>query len=210
VIFQRPLLNLFKRSNSTKIIFDGPDWSTPGIEPTFTQESEKGMQQVYQDLDCESQKFTFMHINLDLGLKKFFISPLPVVPKQPDFSFHRHLLGYALDKGQLRLEIRNTSSKMRRCRVVEIYPWQMRLFVSSIRLSWYSTETNSEISASETTASDNIFSYSPCLDRQRPSLLEREFILPPHQSLVWTMDFDKKHTHYSEYPMDPNRGIDIP
>jgi Gpi16 subunit, GPI transamidase component len=141
-------------------------------------------------------------------LKNFYAIPLPAAQQQPDLSFNRHLLGFALDKGQIRVEIRNMSAKSRHCRIIEIYPWQMRLYVSSIRLNWFSTETGLEYTDSSNL--DGTFSYSPCLDREHPSLLERDFILLPYQSIIWTVNFDKKHTHYSEYPMDPNRGIDIP
>ena len=133
-------------------------------------------------------------------------------------------IGSSLSHGKIIVQVRNDSDRPKRCRVLEVYPWQMRVYLSTLTTELLELPSNSCQNESCKDATENCqckfpkkpfkdlthgLSYSPCLDRERPTMLEREFILPSHHTIIWTFSFEKKHTHYAEYPVDPNRGLDI-
>lgn len=119
-----------------------------------------------------------------------------------------------MSHGKIRVQVRNDSDQPQRCRVLEVYPWQMRVYLNTLNTELIDLTEEAE-NGSSTSAKKPLkdlihgLNYSPCLDRQRPTMLEREFILPAQHTITWTFYFEKKHTNYAEYPVDPNRGLDI-
>ena len=131
------------------------------------------------------------------------------------FSFYLFAVGSSLDNGQIKIQIRNSSpTSSAVVKYLDMYPWQMRVFMSSLSLTLETLSTSGQILASEKLSSPiSFFSkliYSPCLDRQRPSMIEFEATLGPQMQATLSFDFRKKHINVNEYPMDPNRGLDLP
>ncbi|KAI5965987.1 GPI16 [Candida theae] len=130
---------------------------------------------------------------------------VPITP--PPLYVSRSLMGYSLDKGGLRVVFTNPGTKDVAFTYFESLPWFMRLYISTLDVTLknssgiYHVDDQSQFIKSRY--------YKPAVDRQRPSQLEFDYMVPSLSTLVITYDFDKSLLLYKEYPPDANHGFDI-
>lgn len=90
---------------------------------------------------------------------------------------------------------------------MDVLPWQMQVYSHTLsfekRGAVYSFETQDAL------GKDVPFAYAPAKNRQRPTLFETQFRLGPQSSVKFSLVYDKLFMGFTEYPFDPNRGMDI-
>lgn len=114
----------------------------------------------------------------------------------------RSLTGYGQDHGGLRTVFRNPSDKAIKLVYFETLPWFMRVYLSSLQLE----SKNPLLTLSDVIESSH---YEPAKDRERPTHLEFEIVVPPKTSFALSYQFDKAILQTTEYPPDANHGFEV-
>lgn len=110
----------------------------------------------------------------------------------------RSLTGYGQDKGGSRTVFRNPSDEAVRLVYYESLPWFMRVYLHTLSIT----------GGIKSQVIQAIY-YSPEVDRERPSHIEFELIIPPNSNIALSYSFDKSLLLYSEYPPDANHGFSV-
>lgn len=124
-------------------------------------------------------------------------SSVPEISKVPVYA-SRSLTGYGQDKGQSRINFKNPTNETVKILYLESLPWFMRVYLHSITVN----------GAEKDQIIQNIY-YLPEVDRQKPTHIEFELILPPNSNIALSYLFDKSLLLYSEYPPDANHGFSV-
>ncbi|CAK9441331.1 uncharacterized protein LODBEIA_P52000 [Lodderomyces beijingensis] len=127
--------------------------------------------------------------------------------ESPPLYVSRSLTGYSLDKGGLRVAFTNPSAKAAQLKYFESVPWFMRLYMSTLELSLWDSQSTRVVHNHSEIIKNNY--YRPSVDRQRPSHWELDLEVPANSTLRMTYDFDKSLLFYREYPPDANHGFDV-
>lgn len=53
------------------------------------------------------------------------------------------------------------------------------------------------------------WNYIPAIDRTRPAMIEAKLLIKPGTKVVVEIEFERAYLKYTEFPYDPNRGLDI-
>ncbi|KAL3230966.1 GPI transamidase component GPI16 [Nakaseomyces bracarensis] len=114
----------------------------------------------------------------------------------------RSLTGYGQDHGGLRTVFRNPTDKEIKLIYFETLPWFMRVYLSTLQLD----SKNSSLSLDDVIESSH---YEPAKDREKPTHLEFNIIVPPKTSFALSYQFDKAILQTSEYPPDANHGFEV-
>lgn len=115
--------------------------------------------------------------------------------EQPPVAVARSFTGYSLDKGGMRVSLKNPSDVPVTLVYDETLPWFMRIYLHTLVVSG-SGSVDSQF-------------YMPAIDRKRPAHLELKVSIPPQGDLTFTYDFDKSLLLYAEYPPDANHGFAV-
>lgn len=110
----------------------------------------------------------------------------------------RSLTGYGQDKGGSRTVFKNPSDSTVLLVYFESLPWFMKVYLHT--LSVKGAEMKEVIKS---------IYYSPEVDRERPSQIEFELLIPPNSNIALSYAFDKSLLLYSEYPPDANHGFSV-
>ncbi|CCH45141.1 GPI transamidase component [Wickerhamomyces ciferrii] len=110
----------------------------------------------------------------------------------------RSLTGYGQDKGGSRTVFNNPLNEPVRLLYFESLPWFMRVYLHTVSVSGGG--------ANELVKS---VYYSPEVDRERPTHIEFELIIPANSTIALSYSFDKSLLLYSEYPPDANHGFSV-
>jgi phosphatidylinositol glycan class T len=110
----------------------------------------------------------------------------------------RSLTGYGLDKGGLRTVFTNNLESESRLIYLETLPWFMRIYLHTLTVT----------GADQEDVLKSIY-YQPEVDRERPTHLEFELILPPKSTIAISYQFDKSLLLIAEYPPDANHGFSV-
>lgn len=114
----------------------------------------------------------------------------------PPIFVSRSFTGYSLDKGGMRVNIRNPSDSETLLLVYyEALPWFMRVYLHTLV-----TEGLGKILSRF---------YRPSIDRVRPTHLEMKIEVAPGGQFTFNYQFDKSLLLYAEYPPDANHGFGI-
>ncbi|KAH3672245.1 hypothetical protein WICMUC_004340 [Wickerhamomyces mucosus] len=110
----------------------------------------------------------------------------------------RSLNGYGQDKGGSRTVFRNPYDKPVRLIYLETLPWFMRAYMHTLSIAGGEIDDVVE----------SIY-YLPEIDRQRPTHIEFELLIPKNSTIALSYSFDKSLLLYAEYPPDANHGFSI-
>jgi len=145
------------------------------------------------------QHFTLADIDQPFDLRVSFEADktLPS-PQSPPLTVSRWLTGHGQERGGLQVLLKNTSPNPLEIVYLESLPWFMKPYLHTLRAS-----------VNNTTLPLHTIRYRPAIDRLRGTQLEVQLIIPAHQTLSLTWEFDKSILRYTEYPPDANRGFDV-
>lgn len=124
----------------------------------------------------------------------FEVMPVSRVP----VLVSRSMTGYGLDKGGLRTVFQNNLDVEAQIIYLETLPWFMRIYLQSLTIT----------GAEKDEVIKSIY-YQPEIDRQRPTHLEFEIVLPPNSTITMAYQFDKSLLLIAEYPPDANHGFSV-
>lgn len=153
--------------------------------------------------------FFFLDDDIDYDISFETENGINVAPiEKPPILVSRALTGYSQDHGGLRTEITNPSDKPIDFVYFEALPWYMRLYMSSMVVTFESKATSYTTDIDGTEHVKSMY-YKPAVDRKRPAQMELTISLPPKLTLVLTYEFDKSILLLDEYPPDANHGFAI-
>ena len=119
-------------------------------------------------------------------------------PPSPQLTVSRWLTGHGQERGGLQVLLRNTSPNPLEIVYLESLPWFMKPYLHTLCAS-----------VNNIALPLHTIRYRPAIDRLRGTHLEVQLIIPSHQTLSLTWEFDKSILRYTEYPPDANRGFDV-
>ncbi|KAG7193147.1 Subunit of the glycosylphosphatidylinositol transamidase complex-like protein [Scheffersomyces spartinae] len=129
--------------------------------------------------------------------------------EKPPILLSRALTGYSQDHGGLRTEITNPSNSSMDFVYFETLPWFMRLYLSSMVVSFENETSSYTIAGIDGSTHIKDIYYKPAVDRKRPAQIELSISLPPKLTLLFSYEFDKSILLLDEYPPDANHGFAI-
>ncbi|KAI5481499.1 phosphatidylinositol glycan, class T [Pseudohyphozyma bogoriensis] len=129
------------------------------------------------------------------------VYPHPSTLPLPPLTARRLLTGTGQERGKIGVELSNNSGEEVEVVWVEVWPWWVRGFISTL------DATSSSSSASPKILS---LSYEPPLARSRPTTLQTLLLLPPHSKSRLMVDYESSYLWYTEYPSDASRGFEVP
>ncbi|AAS52253.2 ADR333Cp [Eremothecium gossypii ATCC 10895] len=144
--------------------------------------------------DVKGKKWHDIYLDTDDTTKVYPVDSSPVFVT-------RSLTGYSQDKGGLRTVFRNPTDQPVSLVYFESLPWYMRLYLSTVKI-----ETDDNLSINDVIKSTY---YLPARDRERPTHLEYQMVIPANTTFALTYQFDKSLLQYAEYPPDANHGFEI-
>jgi hypothetical protein len=139
---------------------------------------------------------------IEVTYKKNIIeqSPNPKIP----IEVSRIARSFSDDKGRLKLFLENKSNENLQVRVEQFFEWHMTAWLHSIK---FINDVNNKV-LDERELKMKIFQSSAVM-RKRGSQLRIELVIPPLAKIRIEMDYELSLLKYTEYPVDPHRGLDI-
>jgi hypothetical protein len=130
---------------------------------------------------------------------------LPVYTNQKiPIVLSRRARSFSDDKGRIKLFLENTLRENIRIRVEQFFEWHMTTWLHSIK--FINEHDNKPIDRKQLNAR---ISFTNAIMRKRGSQLRIEMELPPLSKIRIEMDYELSLLKYTEYPVDPHRGLDI-
>ena len=155
-------------------------------------------------------------------------SKAPLLGYTPELTGERYLTGSGTRDGGLTVEVtRNLGtdvdggrkSRDTKLRLFQPMPWYVRVFIHTLRVTYdgevvelvSGTKSKSKSSKSSTANFVEGLSWSPSIDRKRPSVLEMQLAIPKDVAAVKiAVTYEKAFLYLNEFPPDANRGFDLP
>ncbi|KAJ3275758.1 hypothetical protein HDV01_007225 [Terramyces sp. JEL0728] len=123
-------------------------------------------------------------------------------PQLANVRLHRHLGGSGQERGFIVVDIYNDDSERKEITYLETIPWILKMYLHTF---------NANTKTIDGAHSTNItkMTYSPAIDRQRPTMYEILLELPPNSKTTLTIDFDCAFIKVMEHYPDANYGFEI-
>lgn len=122
----------------------------------------------------------------------------------PNTLITRYFTGSGQESGSLFVRIDNIDNVPAPVTILEVLPWYMRLYMHTLRVTLNGKPID--------VGNQDIFKrvlYSPSVDRVKPTAIEYDLVIPAAAVLTFDLQFDMVLLRYTEYPLDPNRGVDV-
>lgn len=172
------------------------------------QESHSQTNESNSGIETEGTQFSLnSESDWDIQLDSSDSSDIPPTETPPVYV-ERAFTGYGQDKGGMRTVFTNPSEEKEvKFVYFETLPWYMRVYLHTLKLDVLESKGQSRNLLKDDITKDIL--YRPAIDRQQPTQLEIEMVLPPSTSVSLSYDFDKSLLYLAEYPPDANHGFDI-
>ncbi|VDK43884.1 unnamed protein product [Anisakis simplex] len=212
-LYGRKLDNKCIIADSSKILFERDRKSVTINEPNEQREYDGRIFNIY---DINKMPQTFFPFNLIAKYK----SRLNLVIDRPPslIKLHSYLGGVDQQSGYVISIIQNKQTRDQRAVYTHMIPWFMRIYFHTIQLKCGTLDESRFILAFESfqeaqiskEANVNRRNFVPAKDRQRPFLIEWDFVIPSESSCEFSFEFDKAFLKVSEFPPDANHGSYVP
>lgn len=132
----------------------------------------------------------------------------PALRKRNSLLVDRYLTGFGQEYGKLVCVFDNShSAESTSISYFELLPWYIRVYISNAQVKEFSADGS--ISTFDIASFSEKWLYIPAIDRERPAMVECQFVIPAHSKIVVSFNFERAYLKYTEFPYDPNRGLDI-
>lgn len=195
---------------------ESSNWYTLSPEPSrvFEQKNKSGGRKiaVYDLISIsDSNKNSSQHLNIASQYKKDHIHSNIV--STPPLTVTRSVTGYGVSRGGIKCKIENKLKNPVQIMIMEIIPWYFRMYLHTLLIRSSSSndgiDTSRNFDTSRKLEPSNLF-YRPAKDRLQPHHLEYTLTLPSSSVTEITLEFDRSHLRWNEYPPDANHGVYIP
>lgn len=133
-------------------------------------------------------------------IKEAFTIPNPTVP----IDVSRNARSFSDDKGRLKLFLENKTKENLPVRIEQFFEWHITTWLHSIK---FINDMDNKLIDQSLLKTKSF--QSSAIIRQRGSQLRIELVLPPLEKIRIEMDYELSLLKYTEYPVDPHRGLDI-
>lgn len=215
-LFGTSLKSICPFVSSAEVVVDmsrneSSDGYTLSPEPSRILEGRGGRRIAVYDLTSDSWKDSNQQLNIASQYKKDHIHSSTV--SSPPVTVTRSLTGYGVSRGGIKCKIENKLNNPVQIVMMEIIPWYFRMYLHTLLIRSSSSndeiDTNKNFDTSRKLEPGNLF-YRPAKDRLQPHHLEYTLILPSSSVTEITLEFDRSHLRWNEYPPDANHGVYIP
>jgi phosphatidylinositol glycan class T len=140
-------------------------------------------------------------VEADIGVRYRGKDSPPGTLREADVVIERFITGVGQESGSLFVRIRNVNEdgEALPVKLLEVLPWYLRIYMHTLR---------AELNDAPFDDFKRLL-FSPAVDRQKPAQIEYELVLPANSTLTIEIDFDMSLLRYTEYPLDPARGVDL-